>query len=83
VVPELIHRLPLTAAPALWAERILEVSGAPRPAAEETYRAVCASEFSIERSTARLCEVYDTAPPPAAARGRPYGAERQRGGTSG
>ena len=63
VVPELIHRLPLDAAPALWAERILEASGAPRPAVEEAYQAVCGSEFSIERSTARLCEVYDTAPP--------------------
>jgi glycosyltransferase involved in cell wall biosynthesis len=63
VVPELIHRLPLDTAPALWAERILGASGAPRPAAEEAYKAVCASEFSIERSTARLCEVYDNEPP--------------------
>jgi glycosyltransferase involved in cell wall biosynthesis len=60
VVPELIHRLPLAAGPRRWAEHVLELAGVPRPTPEEAYRAVCASDFSIERSTARFCEIYDT-----------------------
>jgi glycosyltransferase involved in cell wall biosynthesis len=63
VVPELIHRLPLSAPAEVWAERILDAMRGPRPGPEDAYQAVCASEFSIERSTARLCEIYDAAPP--------------------
>jgi len=62
VVPGLIHRLPLDAGPARWAEHILQLSGAPAPSPDEAYRAVCASDFDIGRSMARLCEVYDLAP---------------------
>jgi glycosyltransferase involved in cell wall biosynthesis len=62
VVPALVHRLSLQASPALWAKRIPLLLRAPRPHAEEAYRTVCASDFSIERSTARLCTVYDMAP---------------------
>jgi glycosyltransferase involved in cell wall biosynthesis len=68
VIPELIHRLPLHASPALWTDRILGVTGAPRPRPEQAYQAVHASEFTVERSTARLCDVYDTMPPPKGVR---------------
>ncbi len=59
VVPELVHRLSLNAPPALWAERILASARASRPNAADAYRAVQASEFSVERTTARLCRIYD------------------------
>jgi glycosyltransferase involved in cell wall biosynthesis len=58
VVPTLIHRLPLSAPPELWAERVLEAVGAPRPTPGAALRAVCASDFEIERSVARLLDVY-------------------------
>ena len=59
VVPELVHRLSLNAPPAHWAERILAAACASRPSAVDAYRAVQASEFSVERTTARLCRIYD------------------------
>jgi glycosyltransferase involved in cell wall biosynthesis len=61
VVPELVRRLSLNAPPALWAERILAAASAPRPSAAEAYRAVRASEFSVERTTAHLCGIYNGA----------------------
>jgi glycosyltransferase involved in cell wall biosynthesis len=62
VVPELIHRMPLAAPAELWAERILVAAAAPRPGQEEALRAVCASDFDIQRSAARLLEIYDKRP---------------------
>jgi glycosyltransferase involved in cell wall biosynthesis len=62
VVPELIHRLPLNAPAELWAERVFQAAAAPRPSQEEALRAVCASDFDIQRSAARLLEIYDMRP---------------------
>lgn len=59
VIPQLVHRLSLTAPPALWAERILSMADAPRPSPGEAYRLVQASEFSVKRTTAQLCRIYD------------------------
>jgi glycosyltransferase involved in cell wall biosynthesis len=59
VIPELVQRLSLTAPPALWAERLLAVADARRPSPGDAYRLVQASEFSVERTTAKLCRIYD------------------------
>jgi glycosyltransferase involved in cell wall biosynthesis len=64
VVPALIHRLPLSAPPELWAERILEAVASPRPDPEEALRAVRASDFDIQRSITRLQSIYGTVPAP-------------------
>jgi glycosyltransferase involved in cell wall biosynthesis len=60
IVPALIHRLPLSASAEVWAGRILEAIEAPRPTPEEALRAVCASDFDISASIARLQPVYGT-----------------------
>lgn len=60
VVPALIHRLPLSAPPELWAERILQTAAAPRPSPEDALRAVRASDFEIQRSVARILDVYES-----------------------
>ena len=62
VVPELIYRLPLDAPAELWAERILAAAATSRPAQEDALRAVCASDFEIQRSATRLLEVYRMQP---------------------
>jgi glycosyltransferase involved in cell wall biosynthesis len=59
VVPALIHRLPLSAPPELWAGRIQQAAAAPRPSPEEALRGVRASAFEIDRSVARLLDIYD------------------------
>lgn len=64
VVPALIHRLPLSAPPDLWAKRILQAAAAPRPRPEEALRGVCASAFAINKSVARLQSIYDLARAP-------------------
>jgi glycosyltransferase involved in cell wall biosynthesis len=64
LVPELIHRLPLSAPPELWAERILQAEATPRPSQDEALHAVCASDFNIHNSVARLCSIYDMAAAP-------------------
>jgi glycosyltransferase involved in cell wall biosynthesis len=64
VVPALIHRLPLSAPPELWAERILHVAAAPRPSPEEALRGVRASAFDIHKSATRLQSIYDLAVAP-------------------
>jgi glycosyltransferase involved in cell wall biosynthesis len=63
VVPELVHRLPLDAPPAVWAERLLAAHRAPRPAPAAAFRAVRASPFSLDATTARLCTIYDRCVP--------------------
>jgi glycosyltransferase involved in cell wall biosynthesis len=67
VVPALIERLPLSAPAELWATRIRATAAAPKPSPEEALRAVCASDFEIRRSVARLQCVYDRASSAAAA----------------
>lgn len=59
VVDGLVHRLPLTAPPALWAARIVAARATPRPSPEAAFQRVRASPFSIERMTAQLLQIYD------------------------
>ena len=61
-MPELIHRLPLDAPAELWAERILGPRRLRGRAQEDALRAVCASDFEIQRSATRLLEVYRMQP---------------------
>jgi glycosyltransferase involved in cell wall biosynthesis len=62
VVPSLMHRLPLTAPAAHWAECLLQVAGKAPISRESALQALSESEFSIHRSVARLLQVYDTHP---------------------
>ncbi|MGH6944066.1 MAG: glycosyltransferase [Geminicoccaceae bacterium] len=79
VVPGLIHRLPLSAPADVWAERILEAASAPRPSPEEALRAVCASDFEVQRSLASIQAVYDMAGDDRPAASRARAATRQPG----
>jgi glycosyltransferase involved in cell wall biosynthesis len=61
VVSSLMHRLPLTAPAAAWAERLLQVAGRAPLRRENALKAMSESEFGIERSVARLLRAYSTA----------------------
>jgi glycosyltransferase involved in cell wall biosynthesis len=61
VVLELIHRLPPSAPPAVWAEEPLPVAVAPAVGRAAAYEAVSASGFAIRKSADRLLNLYDTA----------------------
>jgi glycosyltransferase involved in cell wall biosynthesis len=61
LVPELIHRLSLDAPADAWAERILDVVAAPGPSLDATYRAVCESDFAVQRSVEHLQAIYHMA----------------------
>jgi glycosyltransferase EpsF len=61
VLPSLMHRMPLTAPAAAWAELILRTVDAPRPTADQAWKALSESEFTIERSIESLLQVYEHA----------------------
>jgi glycosyltransferase involved in cell wall biosynthesis len=61
VLPSLMHRMPLTAPAAAWAELILRIVDSPRPTADQAWEALSQSEFSIERSIESLLQVYEYA----------------------
>lgn len=61
VVPELITWRALTDPVPVWAEAVLAAARAPRPV-RDPVAALERSEFSVERSLARLLEVYGAAP---------------------
>jgi glycosyltransferase involved in cell wall biosynthesis len=58
VVLSLMHRLPLTAPAADWAGVVLRAAREPLMRQEEALRAILASDFNIERSAARIAELY-------------------------
>ena len=60
-VPALVHRLPLAAPPAVWAERLLQAMRGPKPDAQEALHVVMSSEFSIYKSVEQYCRIYSTA----------------------
>jgi glycosyltransferase involved in cell wall biosynthesis len=61
VVPALIHRLPLDAGPAIWADTVLQTAREPRIDRKEALRTILASDFNIERSAAKIAEIYEAA----------------------
>jgi glycosyltransferase involved in cell wall biosynthesis len=58
VLAELIHRLSLEAPAATWAECLLQVAGRAPMRRESALKAMGESEFSVQRSAARLLQVY-------------------------
>jgi glycosyltransferase involved in cell wall biosynthesis len=62
VLPQLIHRLSLEAPASRWAECLLEVAGRRPIRREHALKAMMESEFSIQRSVARLLQVYGASP---------------------
>lgn len=64
VVPQLMHRLPLTAPPSTWAERVLHVATPPPTVTRErAWAALVRSDFALERSVSELARAYETAAP--------------------
>lgn len=59
IVPSLIHRLPLDAAPAVWATAVLQAAREPAIDRSEALRAILATDFNIERSVNAVARVYD------------------------
>ncbi len=62
VLPQLVHRLPLDAPAASWAEALLQVAGRAPMRRESALEAMTDSEFSIQKSIARLLQVYGAGP---------------------
>jgi glycosyltransferase involved in cell wall biosynthesis len=62
VLPQLIHRLPLDAPAAKWAECLLQIAGRAPMRREGALDAMSESEFSIQRSVTRLLQVYGMSP---------------------
>jgi glycosyltransferase involved in cell wall biosynthesis len=60
-VSSLIHRLPLDAGPAVWATAVLQAAQESTIDRDEALRAVLASDFNIERSAAKIAEIYTSA----------------------
>ena len=59
VVPRLIRRLPLSAAPAGWASAVLSAASERRIDAAEALAAILATDFNIERSVGKIAQIYD------------------------
>jgi glycosyltransferase involved in cell wall biosynthesis len=59
VVPELVHRLPVTQPPADWAAAALQASGDRAIDPVEALAAVLATDFNIERSVGKIAQIYD------------------------
>jgi glycosyltransferase involved in cell wall biosynthesis len=57
-VASLVHRLPLDAGPAAWATVALRAAQGSTIDRNEALRTVLASDFNIERSAAKVAEVY-------------------------
>jgi glycosyltransferase involved in cell wall biosynthesis len=60
VVPELIARLPVGAPAPVWAAAVLRAARQPRIDRQTALSAVLASDFNIERSAAKIADVYAT-----------------------
>jgi glycosyltransferase involved in cell wall biosynthesis len=60
-VPSLIHRLPLDAGPAVWATIVLQAAQESTIDRDEALRTILASDFNIERSAAKIAEIYTSA----------------------
>jgi glycosyltransferase involved in cell wall biosynthesis len=58
VVPELIHRLPTARPPADWAAVVLQAARTPTIDRNEALRTILASDFNIERSAAKIADIY-------------------------
>lgn len=61
VVPELIHRLPVSQPSADWATVVLQAARQPAIDRNEALRTILASDFNIERSAAKIAEIYTAA----------------------
>lgn len=62
VVPELVRRLSVDAAPALWANSVMEaVERTPPVTREEAIRRIEASPFGVDRSITELFRAYEEA----------------------
>ena len=62
VMPSLMHRVPLAAPAAIWADMILEAVHSPRPSADQAWQVLSRSEFTLERSIENMVQVYEHAP---------------------
>ena len=58
VVPALIHRVPVGAPPPVWAAAVLQATRQPAIDHSEALRTILASDFNIERSVAKVADVY-------------------------
>jgi glycosyltransferase involved in cell wall biosynthesis len=60
LVPELIARLPVGASAPVWAVAVLGAARQPKIDREKALGAILASDFNIERSAAKIADVYAT-----------------------
>ena len=61
VVPELVHRLPVTQPPADWAAAAIQAAGDRAIDPDKALAAVLATDFNIEHSVGKIAQIYDQA----------------------